>query len=150
MNTMLFLYATSADVLQKFNAALTKYNIWSVATPALSSDIEIVTNKGNKEHLVTVKMDTILTDADSGEAVTITGLASGQDNGDKAVMKAQTTSIKYAYLFPWQLPPATIRKPITRRMRSRETGKMQVRHLSVKIAPGKLFAMDAVRRYPKG
>ena len=91
-------YATSADVLQKVNAALTKYNICSVAVPALIGDIEVVTNKGNKEHLVTVKMDIILTDADSGETVTITGLGSGQDNGDKAVMKAQTASIKYAYL----------------------------------------------------
>lgn len=43
-------------------------------------------------------MDIMLVDAESGESVTITGLGSGQDSGDKAVMKAQTAAIKYAYL----------------------------------------------------
>lgn len=40
----------------------------------------------------------MLLDAETGETVTITGLGSGQDSGDKAVMKAQTAAIKYAYL----------------------------------------------------
>lgn len=91
-------YATSADVLQKINAALTKYNICSVTLPEIIRCSEVVTNKGNTEHLVTVKLDVMLTDADSGEVVTITGLGSGQDSGDKAVMKAQTAALKYAYL----------------------------------------------------
>lgn len=91
-------YATSADVLQKINAALTKYNICSIALPEVVSIVDVVTVKGNTEHLATVKMDIMLVDADSGEMVTITGLGSGQDSGDKAIMKAETASIKYAYL----------------------------------------------------
>lgn len=91
-------YATSADVLQKINSALTKYNICSVALPEVVSVVDVTTAKGNIEHLATVKMDILLVDGESGETVTITGLGSGQDSGDKAVMKAQTAAIKYAYL----------------------------------------------------
>ena len=43
-------------------------------------------------------MDILLIDKDSGETVTLTGIGSGQDGGDKAVMKAQTAAIKYAYM----------------------------------------------------
>lgn len=91
-------YATSADVLQKINAALTKHHICSIALPEVVSIVDVVTAKGNTEHLATVKMDIMLIDAESGETVTITGLGSGQDSGDKAIMKAETASIKYAYL----------------------------------------------------
>lgn len=91
-------YATSADVLDKINSSLTKQNICSVAVPEVVSIIAVTTAKGNSEHLATVKMDITLIDADSGEQLTITGIGSGQDSGDKAVMKAQTAAIKYAYL----------------------------------------------------
>ncbi|MBR0289704.1 MAG: hypothetical protein IJQ82_12060 [Selenomonadaceae bacterium] len=39
-----------------------------------------------------------LLDPDSGETLPIKGLGFGQDAGDKAVAKAQTMAIKYAYL----------------------------------------------------
>lgn len=91
-------YATSADVLEKINASLVKHGICSIAIPELISMIDITTAKGNIEKLATVKMDIMLLDKDSGETVTITGLGSGQDSGDKAVMKAETAAIKYAYM----------------------------------------------------
>lgn len=91
-------YATSADVLDKINDALTKQNICSIAVPDVVSIIDVTTAKGNIEHLATVKMNITLIDADSGEQLTITGLGSGQDSADKAAMKAQTAAIKYAYL----------------------------------------------------
>ncbi|MEN6412827.1 MAG: ERF family protein [Veillonellales bacterium] len=91
-------YATSADVLQKINAALTKYNICSIASPEVISMTDVTTAKGNTEHLATVKISILLVDAESGETVTIAGLGSGQDIGDKAVMKAETAAIKYSYL----------------------------------------------------
>ena len=37
-------------------------------------------------------------DSESGETVDLYGIGSGQDAGDKAVMKAQTAAIKYAYM----------------------------------------------------
>ena len=91
-------YATSAEVLEKINTALVKQNICSIVIPQILSSIDVTTTKGNIEHLVTVKIDIMLLDAETGETVTITGLGSGQDSGDKAVMKAQTAAIKYAYL----------------------------------------------------
>lgn len=91
-------YATSADVLEKINASLVKHGICSIAIPELISMIDVTTGKGNIEKLATVKMDIMLLDKDSGETVTITGLGSGQDSGDKAVMKAETAAIKYAYM----------------------------------------------------
>ena len=91
-------YATCSDVLQKVNGALTKNGIASIVSPELISLVDVTTSKGNVEHLATVKADITLIDQDSGETFTLRGLGSGQDAGDKAVMKAQTAAIKYAYL----------------------------------------------------
>lgn len=91
-------YATCADVLEKVNAALTKHGIVSIATPELIQMQDVATNKGNTERLATVKLEILLVDTESGETVKLTGIGSGQDSGDKAVMKAQTAAIKYAYL----------------------------------------------------
>ena len=58
----------------------------------------VVNAKGNQEHLATVMVSIKLVDTESGESVIISGLGNGQDSGDKAVMKANTAAIKYAYL----------------------------------------------------
>lgn len=91
-------YATAEDVLQKVNESLTKNKIVSIATPVLQRFSDVTNLKGNTEHLATVGVDVQLIDSESGESVTITGVGSGQDAGDKAVMKAQTAAIKYAYM----------------------------------------------------
>lgn len=91
-------YATSADVLEKVNAALTKHGIASVATPNLLQFQDVTTAKGNTEHLAIVEITVTLTDSESGETLTLKGLGSGQDAGDKAIMKAQTAALKYCYL----------------------------------------------------
>lgn len=90
-------YVTSADVLEKINKAFAKYGIISVATPELMQLEEVKTSKGNLERLAMVKLEILLVDIDSGESLKITGLGSGQDAGDKAVMKAQTAAIKNLY-----------------------------------------------------
>ena len=91
-------YATSADVLEKVNASLVKHKVAAVAVPEMMDSSDVLTGKGNTEHLVTVKMSITLIDAANGESLTIVGIGSGQDSGDKAVMKAQTAAIKYAYM----------------------------------------------------
>ena len=91
-------YATAADVLEKVNAALVKHGIAAAAKPELVDLRDVINQKGNAEHLATVRTIVVLTDEESGEAVEFIGLGSGQDIGDKAVMKAQTASIKYAYM----------------------------------------------------
>ena len=91
-------YATSADVLEKVNSALVKHKLASIVTPEVLKASEVLNSKGNAEQRVTVRVAITLVDAESGESVLLVGLGSGQDVGDKAVMKAQTAAIKYAYL----------------------------------------------------
>ena len=91
-------YATSADVLETVNASLTKNGIVSIATPSLLQMQDVTTAKGNIEHLASVAISVELIDCESGEKLTLKGLGSGQDAGDKALMKAQTAALKYCYL----------------------------------------------------
>jgi len=91
-------YASAANVLEKVNESLTKNNVASFVTPKLLSFTDVTTNTGKTEHLATVEVTILLVDADSGESMSIVGLGSGQDNGDKGVMKAQTAAIKYAWM----------------------------------------------------
>lgn len=91
-------YATAEDVLLKVNSALTKNKIASVVIPEIASMVDVTNLKGNTEHLVTVNVQIKLIDSESGECVDLFGIGSGQDAGDKAVMKAQTAAIKYAYM----------------------------------------------------
>lgn len=91
-------YATAEDVLLKVNSALTKNKIVSVVIPEIASMVDVINLKGNTEHLVTVNVQIKLIDSESGECVDLFGIGSGQDAGDKAVMKAQTAAIKYAYM----------------------------------------------------
>lgn len=91
-------YATAEDVLQKVNESLTKNKIACIAVPELIEFTDFTNLKGNTEHLATVRVEISLVDSDSGEEVKIYGIGSGQDAGDKAVMKAQTAATKYAYM----------------------------------------------------
>lgn len=91
-------YATAEDVLRRVNEALTKNKIASVVIPEIASMDDVTNLKGNTEHLVTVNVQIKLIDSESGETVDLFGIGSGQDAGDKAVMKAQTAAIKYAYM----------------------------------------------------
>ncbi len=91
-------YATSADVMGKVNAALTKHGIASIVTPSLLSIQDVTTAKGNTERLATVEVTVTLIDSESGESFAIKGLGSGQDAGDKSIAKAQTMALKYCYM----------------------------------------------------
>ena len=96
-------YATAADVLSLVNDSLTKHGIMSAVESNLLEIREVTTAKGNSERLATVETVVTLTDSDSGEQVKIKGLGSGQDAGDKSVMKAQTAAIKYAFLLSFAI-----------------------------------------------
>ena len=92
-------FATASDVLEKVNASLVKHNVCSVVNAELIDMVDTTNQSGNKtEHLATVKTTVNLIDVDSGETLTCIGLGNGADVGDKAIMKAQTASLKYAYL----------------------------------------------------
>ena len=91
-------YASAAGVLEAINAALVKHKVASVVTPAILSSYDVTNAKGNVEHQVTVGCNIMLIDSESGESIDLYGIGTGQDAGDKAVMKAETAAIKYAYL----------------------------------------------------
>lgn len=91
-------YATAEDVLQKVNESLTKNRLASIVCPPLESMVDVTNLKGNTEHLATVSVQVHIIDSDSSESVDLFGIGSGQDAGDKAVMKAQTAAIKYAFM----------------------------------------------------
>ena len=91
-------YATSADVLEKVNQSFVKHGIISLAKPELFDLTDVTTLKGNSEKLATIQMTITLMDVETGETFEIIGIGSGQDAGDKAVMKAETAAIKYAYM----------------------------------------------------
>ena len=92
-------FATASDVLEKVNASLVKHNVCSGVNAELIDMVDTTNQSGNKtEHLATVKTTVNLIDVDSGETLTCIGLGNGADVGDKAIMKAQTASLKYAYL----------------------------------------------------
>ena len=86
-------YATAEDVLVKVNEALTKNHLACTVKPTIISFDEVTNLKGNKEHLATVSIHIEIIDSESGESVDFYGLGSGQDAGDKAIMKAQTAAI---------------------------------------------------------
>ena len=91
-------YASASGVLETINAALVKHKVASVVTPAILSSYDVTNAKGNIEHQVTVGCNILLVDSETGESIDLYGIGTGQDAGDKAVMKAETAAIKYAYL----------------------------------------------------
>lgn len=99
MNTFhKYKYATAADVLEKINEACVEVGIATPVKVEVISAVDTVTAKGNAEKLVTVKVEYTLICTETGETLTITGIGSGQDAGDKAVMKAETAAAKYAWM----------------------------------------------------
>ena len=91
-------YATSADVIAMVNEALTNNNIATVADVEVIQAENTTDGKGRKNNFVRVKMNITLIDADSGEEKIISGIGEGCDIADKAVAKAQTQALKYAYM----------------------------------------------------
>ena len=93
-----YTYVTSADLLEMVNTALCELQIATTVDIELLDLREVSTAKGNIDKLATIKAHVTLHDCESNESVVLTGIGSGQDSGDKAVMKAETAAIKYAYM----------------------------------------------------
>ena len=91
-------YVSAAHILGKVNESMAAHNCCSVPEFAVIDTKETKTAGGAIWQLVTVKCSLQIIDADTGESVIVTSLGSGTDPGDKAVAKAQTMAIKYAWL----------------------------------------------------
>ena len=91
-------YVTSSDVLERVNDALSSVGLITTVTPTLLDLREVQTAKGNIDKHATVSVTISIIDIENGGLVQISGIGSGQDSGDKAIMKAETAAIKYAYM----------------------------------------------------
>jgi hypothetical protein len=91
-------YVSAAAIAEKVNAALVENRLISVPRFTIVSEKEKSTARGGVWQLVTVQCNLHIVDVDSGESVTVVSLGTGTDPGDKAVAKAQTMAIKYAWL----------------------------------------------------
>ncbi len=91
-------YVSAAAILEKVNAACVEQNLATIVVSKILGQTEKTNRSGAIETLITIQTDVTLVDCDSGESLTFTGLGSGQDVGDKAVAKAQTMALKYAWM----------------------------------------------------
>jgi hypothetical protein len=91
-------YATASDVLEKVHEAMVEEGLVTTSTPEIIDFRDVTTANGKTERLVTVKTTVKIIDSESEESIETVGLGSGQDSGDKAVMKAETASQKYAWM----------------------------------------------------
>ncbi|WP_054692461.1 ERF family protein [Syntrophomonas palmitatica] len=96
-------YASAAAVLEKVNAACVANGIATLTHSKILNSWERVNGRGNAEYYKEVEVEITLIDCDTGEEKVISGIGCGMDTGDKAVMKAQTAAIKYAWLMALQI-----------------------------------------------
>jgi hypothetical protein len=90
-------YASAADVLRHVNEAACENALASFPSVDLLDCIQVPTRNG-QTNLATVRVTMTLVHAPSGERLTVSALGQGADPGDKAVAKAQTMAIKYAWM----------------------------------------------------
>ena len=89
-------FASAGSILTKVNAALAECGVASFADAQIVSQQRVPTKQGEADQVI-VRVAIKLVDVESGESETIAGIGCGQDNGDKAVMKAETAALKYAW-----------------------------------------------------
>ena len=91
-------YTSAASMFAKINAELVAQGLFTQAKLSLVDFRDDQNAKGGNEKHAVVSATITITDPATGEHVDFTGLGSGQDTGDKAVMKANTAALKYAYI----------------------------------------------------
>ena len=91
-------YTTAAGMFARINEVMTEQGLFTQVESTLVDLRDATTSKGNAEKHAVVKVKITVTDSETGENVIFEGLGSGQDAGDKAVMKGNTAALKYAYI----------------------------------------------------
>ena len=92
-NEVGYQFVSAAKVNAAVNKALVENGIIALAETLMYSETELE----NKENFATVHVAITLVDVDSDERFKICGAGSGIDSADKAVAKAQTMAVKYAW-----------------------------------------------------
>lgn len=92
-------YVTAADVIAKANESMARNGLVATTGFTLISQKSRITKTGSLERHAIVQAQMVITDMDDmRNTVTVTALGSGSDYGDKAIMKAQTAAMKYAWI----------------------------------------------------
>lgn len=91
-------YVSAANILEKVNDSLVKHGLATLVKTEILSSVTEANDKGKMEKFSTVRVNVTLVDSDTGDTMEISAVGSGQDNGDKAVAKAQTMALKYAWM----------------------------------------------------
>lgn len=90
-------YTSAAAMFAKINEALTKQGLYVQSALNLLEMRDVQTSRGNVEKHAIVEAKLTISDG-TEEPAEFVGLGSGQDAGDKAIMKANTAALKYAYI----------------------------------------------------
>lgn len=98
-------YASEKAIKEALHPALVKHGVLflPIACDVLS-DIEIITSKGNKERLMTIRFAYRFVDAETGEFFEAYSMGTGTDSSDKSVYKALSGAIKYALTGTFLIP----------------------------------------------
>jgi hypothetical protein len=97
-------YATEADVNEKVREFLADRFILMIPSMKNHTVREHTNRQGNTEYIVTVDMTFTFSDGETGEEMTLTMSGSGQDAGDKGIMKAISAAQKYALMKLFMIP----------------------------------------------
>jgi len=97
-------YLSTEHALEKINEALLAQKLISKKEYELVESKEKPTAKGAIWQLVTVSCTLTIIDTESDEILVNIAYGSGTDPGDKAVAKAQTMALKYAWIAALNIP----------------------------------------------
>ena len=97
-------YATEADVADAVRKALVAEGVVLIPSIEDVRERDVLTRKNQKEVVTTVTMAFTFIDGESGGSLTFRMSGSGQDSGDKGIMKAISACVKYAQLKSLCLP----------------------------------------------
>lgn len=99
-------YVSAEAVLSAVNTAMLEARLSSCPIFEIMSEDKTDRGQGKTpDRIVTVRCSLFATDADTGlEQRLAVAFGCGQDTGDKAVMKAQTAALKYAWMTALNIP----------------------------------------------
>lgn len=97
-------YATEADVADAVRKALVAEGVVLIPSIEDVRERDVLTRKNQKEVVTTVTMTFTFIDGENGGSLTFRMSGSGQDGGDKGIMKAISACVKYAQLKSLCLP----------------------------------------------
>lgn len=91
-------YASATSVYEKVSEAMQSLGLTSYTKAKVTELREKVTGKGGVDFVAVVHLSLFIVDVETGYMIEVESAGSGQDAGDKAVMKAQTAALKYAWM----------------------------------------------------